>query len=167
MPKVPKKQEEYYPEDGYDQDGYAYDEEASGGSSYPIEAELKQSNQKLILTADLQMETQDLDQLTQFLLEKVNACGAYVQSSSFYTRGESTRIYNAVIRIPSDAYSSFIEEIRGSGNTVRYSESVDDVTDSYTDTQARLSSLRAQYEKVLEFYDKEDLRTLAQLLTGE
>ena len=138
----------------------AYTDYAPNPEPSDPSVDLKQ-NKKLILTADLEMETQDLDELTKALLEKVSACGGYVQNSSFYTRGESTRIYNAVIRIPADSYPSFIEEIKGSGNTVRYSESVDDITDSYTDTQARLSSLRAQYDKVLEFYDKaEDISDL-------
>lgn len=155
----------------YDQSAKASDEEGYAYPSYEaMEAEIpnpsslpqdRSSNQKLILTADLEMETQDLDEMTSSLLQKVKAYGGYVQTSSFYNRSESTRIYSATIRIPSSSYESFLEEVKGSGNTIRYNETVDDVTDSYTDTEARLSSLRAQYDKVLEFYDKaEDISDL-------
>ena len=147
-----------------EEDGYAYPASEAMEAEVPAPdpaREQETSVQKLILTADMELETQDLDELTSVLLQKVKAYNGYVQSSSFYNRGESTRIYSATIRIPSASYASFLEEIKGAGNTLRYSESVQDVTDSYMDTQARLSSLRAQYDKVLEFYDKaEDISDL-------
>ena len=86
-------------------------------------------------------------------MPSIDQYGGYVQKSVSGNRG-SNRYYEAAIRIPAEHYSQFLEEIKGSGNATYYSEETKDITDSYTDIQARLSSLKAQEAKVLEFYDK-------------
>ena len=114
----------------------------------------KDSNKKLILTANMNLETQDLDDASNKLNNLIEKYNAYFQSNSIYYSGSNTRILNASIRIPADNYSSFIEEVKQIANTTSYSEKTDDVTESYMDIEARLNSLKAQEEKVLEFYDK-------------
>ncbi|MBQ1566463.1 MAG: DUF4349 domain-containing protein [Erysipelotrichaceae bacterium] len=146
-----------YKSDGSAQ--YAYDEEAggayAGGNTHDYRSESTVSeNKKLILTARMNVETKDLDELLSGLNETINKYGAYIQSSTVNTSGSSTRQYDATIRIPSDRYGQFLEELKNSGNVSYYSEETKDVTDSYTDLQARLKSLKAEEEKVLEFYDK-------------
>ena len=125
----------------------------------------KDENKKLILTANMQMETKDLDETISSLLEKVNACGAYVQRSSSYTRNSSTRIYEATLRIPADQYGAFIAELKGAGNTLSYNDEIEDIKDSYTDIQARINSLKAQEERVLDFYRKAE--TIEDLMSVE
>ena len=153
----------------------AYVEEApaeayvtSGAGSAEAKQTLKQ-NQKLILNGYLSMESQQLDELITLLNEKTTAAGGYMQSTSISQNYDGTRSYSATIRIPAENYSSFVDTISGSGNTISYQESVRDVTDSYTDIQARLNSLKAQEAKVLEFYDKavdiEDLMSIESRLS--
>lgn len=154
---------ESYTNEYYSENAKTSDEESGANTS--LISNKTDSNQKLILTADMEMETQNLDDITNKLSDAIKKYNGYVQSSSIYTRGNSSRVYTATIRIPANDYASFLEEIKDSGNTIRYSEHVDDVTDSYTDTQARLSSLRAQYDKVLEFYSKAE--TIEDLMAVE
>lgn len=131
------------------------------------ETDIRQ-NKKLILTANMNMETQDLDSVLDTLSAAVKKYGGYFQRSSVNTRN-SSRYYEAAIRIPAEKYAEFLEEIKSSGNSTYYSEETKDITDSYTDIEARLTSLKAQEAKVLEFYDKaesiEDLMSVESRLS--
>ena len=152
---------------GYDykSDGTAYDEEYSyagsnGGTGYATSNysedrvdNLVNANKKLILTAKMNVEIQNLDEMLENLNTVINKYGAYIQSSTSNTSGGS-RQFDATIRIPSDKYEQFLEELKTNGNVSYYSEETKDVTDSYTDLEARIRSLKAQEEKVLEFYSK-------------
>ena len=134
-----------------------YDEEAKAEGNTSALRE----NKKLILTSYMTMETQDMDELLDKINAMVSASGGYIQRSSIYNQNTNSRSYDACIRIPAANYTSFLESLKGEGNALYYSEETRDVTDSYTDIQARLSSLKAQEAKVLEFYDKaEDLQDL-------
>ena len=160
-----------------DEEAYASEAMMEDGSPVYYEPEysaqtgnlLKDENKKVILTANMKMETKDLDETTSYLLEKVNAYGGYVQKSSSYTRNSTTRIYEATLRIPAEKYAEFISELKTAGNTLSYNDEIEDVTDSYTDIQARINSLKAQEAKVLEFYDKaesiEDLMSVESRLS--
>ena len=148
---------------------YIAEEEAMAQAAYdapeptpePVNNEARaDQNKKLILTANMNMETQDLDSLLEKLLPAISKYGGYVQRSSTSNRG-SSRYYEAVIRVPAENYDAFLEEVKGSGNSTYYAQETRDITDSYTDIQARLTSLKAQEAKVLEFYDKaEDIADL-------
>ncbi|MBO4918995.1 MAG: DUF4349 domain-containing protein [Erysipelotrichaceae bacterium] len=161
----------------YDEETYAAEQMLDEGSvneyktdSSGQSADLhRDENKKMILTAHMQMETKDLDETVSYLLEKVGTYSGYVQKSSSYTRNSTTRIYEATLRIPANSYSEFISELKTAGNTLSYSDEIEDVTDSYTDIEARISSLKAQEAKVLEFYDKaetiEDLMNIESRLS--
>ncbi|MBQ1322436.1 MAG: DUF4349 domain-containing protein, partial [Erysipelotrichaceae bacterium] len=188
----PYKESSYYYEQDYKGDSApaASPSYASGGGSYnyseqesmmvadeakeePMEAggnyeqannNLRQ-NKKLILTASMNLETQDLDVLLEKILSAVSEEGGYVQSSSTGSRNGNNRYYSATIRIPAQNYDAFLAKIKESGNTTYYSQETKDVTDSYTDIEARLTSLKAQEAKVLEFYDKAE--TIEDLMAVE
>ena len=139
-------------------DGYAYDSEAAGSyaesSTHERTDNTVVSDKKLILTARMNVETKNLDELLAALNSTISKYGAYVQSSTVNTSGNSTRQYDATIRIPSDKYNEFLADLKNTGNVSYYTEETKDVTDSYTDIEARLKSLKAQEEKVLEFYSR-------------
>ena len=142
--------------------GYYYDsdmlanEEApvvdAGGSESLIDPTIN-TNKKLILTANLEMEALDIDEVNIQLKNLIDKYNGYVQNSSLSTY-DYNRYYNVTIRIPAESYSQFIEELKATGNTTYYSEKVDDITDTYTDLTARLNSYKAQKERILELYDK-------------
>ena len=142
---------------------YAADEEAKP-SAMGDDANMRQ-NKKLILTSYMTMETQEMDDLISKVTALVSKYGGYFQRSSLSNRGNQTRCYDAAIRIPAQSYASFLEELKGEGNALYYSEETKDITDSYTDIEARLTSLKAQEAKVLEFYDRAE--TLDDLMSVE
>ena len=141
----------------------AYSDEGEP-SEYSIADSLKNTDKKLILTSHLNMETTDIDTVIEKLINSVNKYNGYVQNASLSTKN-TPRYYEATIRIPADQYTSFLNDIQENGNTIAYSEEVEDITDSYTDLTARLNSLKTQREKVLEFYDKAE--TIEELMSIE
>lgn len=147
---------------------YVNDEQMSAGatSSFDVKAD---QNKKLILTSNMTMETQNIDDVINSINANVEKYGGYIQRSSVYTQGNGTRIYDASIRIPAENYAQFLEDMKAAGNSTSYQESIDDITDSYMDIEARLNSLKAQEEKVLEFYEKaetiEDLMAVEERLS--
>jgi len=73
------------------------------------------------------------------------------------------------VRVPADAYEGFMESVRELGDVVRQSESESDVTQQHIDLQAQLDNLKAQEQRLREFFDQattvEDLLAIEQELT--
>ncbi len=125
---------------------------------------------KIIVTANVNLETLDLDTLVGNLLADVNKYGGYIQSASTRgSAGKSGRTYDATIRIPADRYSEFISGVKESGNITYFNEGSEDITSAYYDLQARIDSLIAEEERVMEFYkqakDLNELMAVEQRLT--
>ena len=151
---------QYVADESVTNDSYkpAYEEETIGNNTL-------KNDKKLILTGNLNLETQNIDDVLNTVLSNVEKFGGYVQKSSTYTRGNDTRIFEATIRIPADQYQNFLNDTESLGNVVSYSQEVEDITDVYTDIEARLNSLKAQEEKVLEFY--KSANTIEELMSVE
>ena len=137
----------------------------AGGIGYTVNAKVVTENKKLIVNGYINIETLDFDVLIEELNKNIDAIGAYIQNSSIQTNRYETRSFDATIRIPADKYNEFLESTKQLGNVTWYSENVDDVTEMYTDLKARLNSLKAEEEKVLEFYDKAN--SLSELMEVE
>lgn len=58
------------------------------------------------------------------------------------------RVSSAVVRVPSERLDDFLTELDQLGQTVVRSESAEDVTGKYVDTQSRMDTLKAQKEKL-------------------
>lgn len=143
----------------YESDGYYAEESKESYQSNQAKTDYTTDNtlvdnSKLILTANMNLETKNLDDVISNINLAISKYGGYVQSSSINTHGDNSRYYDATIRIPADKYKEFLSEIQGSGNVSSYSEKVDDITTEYNDKQARLNSLKAEESRIMEFYQK-------------
>ena len=143
----------------YESDGYYAEESKESYQSNQAKTDYTTDNtlvdnSKLILTANMNLETKNLDDVISNINLAISKYGGYVQSSSINTHGDNSRYYDATIRIPADKYKEFLSEIQGSGNVSSYSEKVDDITTEYNDKQARLNSLKAEESRIIEFYQK-------------
>lgn len=58
------------------------------------------------------------------------------------------------VRVPTDGYEAFVEEVGGIGTIKYQSEASTDVTQEHVDLSARLENLRAQEERLREFFDQ-------------
>lgn len=138
---------------------------------YTDTADIKpiEDNKKIIVTGNLNAETLEFDNVISNLEANVNKYGGYIQNSSISTNMDDRRYYNACIRIPAESYNDFLSTTKADVNVTYYSENTDDITDTYTDLEARINSLKEEEKKVLEFYDQatnlEELMSIENRLT--
>lgn len=133
--------------------GYAPQEGANDEARQDILA-----GRKVIRNVELTVQTLDFDAFTQGMDSKIASCGGYVQSNvtgrDRYQRGSSLRTASMTVRIPADRLDEFLSTVEGLGNVIMKVENVNDVTESYVDAEARLASLRTEYETLLGLLEK-------------
>lgn len=136
--------------------------EEQGGAEYGL---------KIIRRAYLSIETLAYDESYSAIIAAAKEFGGYV--SNQYTSGGyyygsdryNTRYAELTLRIPADRYAEFIERGSSFGNVTSVSDSSDDITSQYIDTEARLTSLKAQEERLLAMLDR--AATLEELILLE
>lgn len=119
---------------------------------------LNTDNMKLIYRADVQVQTLDFDQTVADLNGLVaHYAGyfesAYVDNGSYYSGGSYMK-GNYVVRIPSKNYQDFINEFGNVAHIVNINQSVEDISLQYSDTEARLETLKIKHERLLELLSK-------------
>lgn len=137
-------------------------------------AELKDplEGRKIIKTVNVVSETKELDSALQRIESEVIALGGYIQSSNTYGKSYdsySNRRANYTLRIPAEMLDSFMTSFGGFVNITSKTEKVDDITDTYTDIEARLEALKTQEARLIELLAKaeklEDIITLEERIS--
>ena len=110
-------------------------------------------NAKLIRRAELSIQTEAFDQAAAALEELVERCGGYFQSAQVEggsLRNQSAARYGAyVIRLPEERFDAFLEQSGGLGYVTQRSESSENVSQAYYDTEIRLATQRTKQERLL------------------
>ena len=104
---------------------------------------------KIIYSSGFDIETMEFDSAVKALGELCEKYGAYYESSNTYGKGDNPRSGRFTVRVPVENYNAFVGEAEVIGDVVRSSQNNRDVTESYTDTEARLESARLREERVL------------------
>lgn len=110
-------------------------------------------NAKLIRRAELEIQTETFDTAAASLEALVAEAGGYFQSAQ--VEGGSLRDQNAarygnyVIRLPEENFSAFLDQSGALGYVVRRSESSENVSQAYYDTETRLAAQRTKQERLL------------------
>ena len=117
------------------------------------------TDRKLIQTAWMELESRDYAQALAALEQMVTDCGGYIESrseqgGSLYSSRYNARYASITARIPADKLEAAMGMAGELCNVVSRSTDVADVTESYTDTEARLKTLRLQEERLLEILSK-------------
>ena len=119
-------------------------------------------NLKIIYEANLWVETLEYDESLAALAAAIEAHGGYIQSSEQYGGYRLERDYYSsrsctlIIRIPTDNYRPFLDSMGGVGNVISKNEYTTDITANYLDVEARLASLTAQEQRLLELLAEAD-----------
>lgn len=107
--------------------------------------------QKIIYRADMQMESTDFDGARDTLMAAVEANGAWMEYSHLSGSAEDQDRYaNYTVRVPADNYAAFLAQVGEAGNVLSLNESAENVTSSYIDLQARITSLENQRDRLNE-----------------
>lgn len=110
-------------------------------------------DQKIIKTANIDLEVQDVPATRDALQAIAAANGGYVGSLSM-NRYSSDRLYaSLVMRVPASAFDQALSSITALGTLMSQSVQADDVTEEYVDLQAQRTALAnqlAQYQRIME-----------------
>ncbi len=126
-------------------------------------------NRKWIITVNMHAETEDLDAMTGALDRQIADMQGYVENQNIYNGSNySNRRYRSAdltIRIPAENVDRFAENLGGIANIVRQSKSLEDITLQYVSTETRMTALRTEEARLLEFMEKAE--SMADLLEIE
>lgn len=131
-------------------------------------SESGQTNQKLIKRVSMEAETEDLQSLLPQVTGKVAELGGYIENQQL-NNGSIHSSYrrqsvSMTARIPADRLGEFVSQLEGLAHVVNYSESTEDVTLRYVDTESRVKALEVEQERLLALLEKaESLKDLLEI----
>ena len=129
------------------------------------------TNRKLIRTVSLNVETIEFENAVSSLTDMVNTYGGYIENMNSYNGSEydyspyRNRSANFTIRIPSEKLDEFINLVGNSCNITTKSESVEDITLKYVDTDSHKKMLIKEREKLTQMLDMAE--TIEEMITIE
>jgi hypothetical protein len=129
-------------------------------------------DRKIVRNATLELNVENIPQSVQEIEDVAGAASGFVSSSNVFVsnaneQGESverTQTASVTIRVPADAYASVMSQLRGiAKETVSETSDASEVTEEYTDLQARLRNLEATEARYLELLAR--AATIDEILT--
>lgn len=159
-----------------DQDfSFSETEETDGSSTGGPPQFVMPDTRKIIRHVSMNLETREFANALQSIQQTVADAGGYIESQEQdgYSLGSRSRYQerNARIqaRIPSAKLDEAVRSVGGFCNVLSQSENMDDITETYFDSQAHLTSLKIQEERLLAILEKaeklEDVITLESALS--
>ena len=110
-------------------------------------------NAKLILSADLTLETQEYDTACAAIERMTAEAGGYIESSGSYGE-KGSRTANYTLRVPQEQFETMFTQLGESCHVVSSNRWSEDVTMAYTDIETRLATLRTKHERLLALLDQ-------------
>lgn len=141
----------------------------------PSEEQSAGAQRKIIRHANMTLETKAFDEALREIESLVTGSGGYIESQSIdgqslsYRGDYFERSASIMARIPAEKLDEVASQVGTLCNVVSRSESMDDISDTYFDAQARLETLNIQEERLLSILEKaeslEDVITLESALS--
>ena len=142
----------------------------SGGST---PAQLDLSEQKIIYSADVTVETLEFDKALDALDQMISELGGFAESAnvsgnSRYDSDGTVQITDRAayytIRVPADRFREALDRTGSIGNVISATEDAQNVTSQFIDQEARQNSLEVQEQRLLELLSQAaDVDTLVTL----
>ncbi|MBO5159777.1 MAG: DUF4349 domain-containing protein [Lachnospiraceae bacterium] len=145
-------------------------ESGDGGVTTNSEiSDTAQTGRKLIRTFDITIQTKEFDSVLSGIQTKIQELGGYIETSSLDGGSAYYSSYNRysymTVRIPSDQLDHFVETVKESANVTYISESTEDITLKYVDTESRKIALETERDRLLELLEKAE--TVEDIITIE
>jgi hypothetical protein len=166
-------EESYY--DALVSESASYDESSNTKSASTHQSSLGNGNlsteniqiesQKLIKTGNLGFKTDNIKDTRQKINQIINTTQSYISNESEDHYNGTTTQY-ITVRIPSENFEPFLTQLNQGVDNFDYKNIyVTDVTDQYTDIQARIATKKAIEQKYIALLDK--AKTIAEILEIE
>ena len=185
-----EKNESYAPTEAVAEDiwdGEEWEQEASGAAyeedvavSEPSSAAPVLADDKLVHTCHLEIQTlkytedaasiRDLIKKHSGIIENESETNDGYSWSDLYWYGEEDDNRNRmdlylVARIPTDSYEAFVEEIAGIGKVISRTQSTDNISRAYYDTETHIKALEIEEERLLSMM--ESAETIEEMIMVE
>ncbi len=113
------------------------------------------SDRMIIKNADLSLETNHYDDSLASIRTRITELGGEITHSEQYGSAEAVDRYTSLtIRVPAAQYETLLQGVSSFGEVTWMSESTEDVTTQYIDLAARIESLEAQEQRLLELVEQ-------------
>ena len=112
----------------------------AGGAAYP-------TGQKLIRTAQMNLETTSFEEAVRELTELTEQLGGYYEASSVGKRSNG-RWAEYTVRIPAERYQSFLDQAGALCHETWRDTQQEDISERYYDTQGRLKTQQIKLERL-------------------
>lgn len=132
----------------------AEEKTASGSTETQLSTVKKNDSQKIIKRYYYNYETETFDDAYRYLKDLIYRYEGYISSSEI--DGTVYRTLSLTARIPADSSDEFAGQLGSLGTVIRQSESAEDVTLQYTDTESRIASLKTEQERLNALLEKAD-----------
>ena len=119
----------------------------------------------ILRSASRTVQSTEFESAVERLEALVNGSSAWFEyrsvSGSTFADGGLGRTLSATVRVPSEGLDAFLASLTDVGAVTAATDRAEDVSDRYYDTQTRLSTLRAEYERLTDLVtDAADLSDL-------
>ena len=131
----------------------------SGSFDSPASAEAGQAesgsqfqgllNRKIIQSTTLDVRVDEVGRAFQDIISLATTYGGFVASSSFSDVDDDQQA-DLTIRVPGNRYQEVLQQIRNMGKVEQQNSDANDVTEEFTDLEARLRTLEATEGRYLE-----------------
>ena len=138
--------------------GVAYDSyesadvTAAGAVTRSLSDGAAQSERKIVRSAQLSLDVEDMDTAIDALRARTQALGGVVDACEVSGRKADGRWASLTLSVPSEALDGFLSDAGGLGTVTREASQTTDMTDTYYDNASRLESARAQKQRLDELY---------------
>lgn len=127
----------------------AYDEAVEEEAAFEVGA---QQERKIIRTAQLDLEVEDMDGAMLSITAQVESAGGVISYSEVSGQKGEGRWGNMEVQVPSAWLDSFLAGAGSLGKVTRQSTQQTDMTSQYRDNASRLESAKAQKQRLDELY---------------
>lgn len=157
----------YDTEDIKQEEAGVQDEISDTGNNTQIN---QNKQEKLVYSANVEMEVKDFDNSTKALKQKINSLDGIIQNESYsdeepyylyYERdySKNTKISGyknlyTTVRIPTERFNEFVESLNDIGHIKSSSTQVDNITQQYYNNTAYLESYQNQLEVLQNMYNQ-------------
>ncbi|MBQ9121238.1 MAG: DUF4349 domain-containing protein [Clostridia bacterium] len=111
------------------------------------------TERKIIRRITMEMETRNFGETLEKLNSAITAVSGYTETVNEYSRSGYRRA-TYVIRVPSTNLNGFLTSVSDIGNVLSRSESIEDVTLAYVDTESRIKALKTEETALIEMMEK-------------
>lgn len=139
-------------------------EEAKEEYASPTEADVIASQEKLVYTGYMTIETLTYTETVQNVRQYISQYKGIIEHEDEYdddyywysstSTKRATKYMNLTVRIPTESFSAFMESMEGTGKVRSRSTNVANITQAYNDASARIESLETQQRRLLDMMDK-------------